>query len=83
MQKLTYSIYRNGRTGDGLQHSLKVALEDFYRRYRCLPLEIVVPTTQVDEARAALMALDLARLPVRSGGGCLIPELWLGREEAE
>ena len=66
----------------GEDPTIKAAVADFYRRHRSLPVELVVHKTLVEQAQAALGALDLPRPPVRGAGGCLIPEVWLGWEDA-
>jgi len=72
----TYVTYRDGK-GD-LRSLLQAALADFYRRYGgALPVEVVVPRSQVGAAKAAMVVLDLPRLAVRSTGGCLAGEVWL------
>ena len=83
MKPLRYDVHRNSHEKRrDLQALLRQALTDFYRRRGgALPAEIVVHTSLVEQARAALAALDLPQLPVRGSGGCLMPEVWLGWEE--
>jgi len=82
MARIVYDIHRNGQEKrHDLQAALRQAMTDFYRRHNTLPVEVVVHKTLVEQAQAALRALDLPKLPVRGSGGCLVPEVWLGWEE--
>jgi hypothetical protein len=76
-----YLIYQDRKVPD-LQTRLKQALADFYHRFNTLPAEVVIHKSLVDQAGAALTALDLPRLPLRGSGGCLVGEVWLGIEKS-
>ena len=80
--KLSYEVYRDGKSGTGLQERIREAVRNHYVRHRCLPTVVVVNPKEAQEAQKALEALDL-RVPLETAPGCLIPEVWLGWEVGE
>jgi len=75
-----YEVHRDGH-GD-VRDRIEAAVVDFYRRRRSLPAVVVVHPSEADAAEAALKALDLKKVRVEPSGGCLVPEVWLGWEDA-
>jgi hypothetical protein len=71
---MMYITYRDG-TGP-VEARIEKAVRLFYADRRVLPAAIVVNPNELDGAREAIKVLAL-RTPVKSVGGCLVPEVWL------
>lgn len=76
------AIYLNYRNGYGdVEPRIRNAAKAFHSEHGLLPACIVVNPTELDKARAVCKALEL-KVPVKSIGGCLVPEVWLQIPEA-
>lgn len=69
-----YLVYRDGT--NGMEARIRAAVASFYGVRGRLPALVVVNGTELETAVAAIEALELD-VPVRIGGGCLVPEVWL------
>lgn len=72
----TFMVCRNHAVE--LETRIKAALEEFYAVHRQPPASMVVHTSEVSDAQAAVrqLAPDTG-VEVRGCGGCLVPEVWV------
>jgi len=71
----SYITYRNG--AKDLGEHVKAAVTHFYQTVGKLPLSVTVNPEVKDDAKCAVLALDLGSVPVITCGGCLSGEVWL------